>query len=210
MAATTGTSQRLVPQPAANGAASSAREKLTAAVLAHLLDGGSAQGSLRSFAAAAGVSHSLVLYHFGSTSGLLAAVHLACEQREREHLSALQIGGAEPVAVMRAMWKHLAQPRMWPVYRLGFTLRLRADVPVTDQDGERDAWITTLQPLMSSFGLTPARARAEAILWVATCRGLLWELVTGADPRRIHQAAERFFAHYHPGAPGQSPRANSS
>ena len=175
-----------------------ARDKLADAVLTHLLDGGSPAESLRALAAAVGVSHSLLLYHFGSTSGLLTEVHLACERRERDHLAALRIIRRQPVSIMRAMWQHLAQPRMWPVYRLGFALRLRDDVPTPDQDTEREAWVSALEPLVAAFDLGPARARDESLLWVATCRGLLWELVTGADPKAVHRAAERFFAHYQP------------
>ena len=137
---------------------------------------------------------------FGSTSGLLSAVHLACERLARDHLAALRTGDTEPTLVMRAMWRHLAEPRMWPVYRLGFALRLRAEVPTDQQDTERESWVTALQPLVSALDLDRAHARDESLLWVATCRGLLWELVTGAQPESVHRAAERFFARYD--APG--------
>lgn len=177
------------------------RDRLAGAVLDYLVAGGAPDASLRTFAAAVGVSHSLLLYHFGSTTGLLAAVHLACEERARRHLARLTpaTGAAsDPLPVMRRMWRHLAEPDMWPVYRVGFALRLRADVPVGDQDEQRDEWGEALQPLIAALGLPPARGRDEALLWIATCRGLLWELVTGADPRRVHRAADRFFSHYRP------------
>lgn len=185
-----------LPATGTDARATAAQDRLAEAVLHHLLEGGSPEGSLRSFASAVGVGHSLLLYHFGSTSGLLSAVQLACERREREHLAALRVGGHEPIRVMHAMWQHLADRRMWPVYRLGFTLRLRADVATEQQDTDRDAWITALQPLVSALGVDPAHAPDESLLWVATCRGLLWELVTGADPERVHRAASSFFAHY--------------
>ena len=190
--------------------AAAARDKLADAVLTHLLDGGSPGESLRALAAGVGVSHSLLLYHFGSTAGLLAEVHAACERRERKHLAALRITGRQPVSVMRAMWQHLAQPRMWPIYRLGFALRLRDDVPTPGQDREREAWVSALEPLVAAFDLDPVRARDESLLWVATCRGLLWELVTGADPKRVHHAAERFFTHYQPPRPRSRPVGKSS
>lgn len=175
------------------------RDRLTNDVLLYLLQGGSPEASLRTFAAAVGVSHSLLLYHFGSTTGLLAAVHLACEQREREHLAGLTSNGdaaRDPVRLMRRMWRHLALPEMWPVYRLGFALRVRADVTTQAQDKERDDWAEALQPVIRSLGVPPASLRDEALLWIGTCRGLLWELVTGADPRRVDRAAERFFSRY--------------
>ena len=172
------------------------RQALVDAVLDHLLADGRPEQSLRSLAQAVGVGHSLLLYHFGSTTGLLGAVHLACEQRQRDHLAAQPVVATDPLAVMRAMWTHLADPRMWPVYRLGFALRVRADIAAPDQQAQRDAWTTALTPLITALGPPWTPAADESLLWVATCRGLLWELVTGADPAAVDRAAHRFFAHY--------------
>ncbi|HEX3791600.1 MAG TPA: TetR/AcrR family transcriptional regulator [Pseudonocardiaceae bacterium] len=177
------------------------RQALVEATLNYLLEGGRPEQSLRALAAGVGVSHSLLLYHFGSTTGLLGAVHLACERRERDHLATLRVAGADPIGVMDAMWRHLADPAMWPLYRLGFALRVRADVPTSDQEAERAAWADALLPLLAALGVTGSDANDEALLWVASCRGLLWELVTGADPEAVHRAAARFATHY-PGASG--------
>lgn len=170
------------------------RRALADAALEYLLAGGRPEESLRALAAGIGVSHSLLLYHFGSATGLLGAVHVACERREREHLAALRASGDDPVAVMRAMWRQLSDPALWPLYRLGFALRVRADVPTSDQQAQRDAWVDALGPLLAATGVTGPAVRDEALLWVATARGLLWELVTGADPDAVHRAAERFIA----------------
>lgn len=175
------------------------RQALADATLEYLLGGGRPDQSLRALAAGIGVSHSLLLYHFGSMTGLLSAVHLACERRERDHLATLRVADADPVTVMDAMWRHLADPAMWPLYRLGFALRIRADVPTSDQDAEREAWRDELVPLLESLGVAGPEAADEALLWVASCRGLLWELVTGADPEAVHRAAERFATHYRGG-----------
>lgn len=177
------------------------RQALIEATLAYLLGGGRPEQSLRALASGIGVSHSLLLYHFGSTAGLLGAVHLACERREREHLATLRVADADPIAVMDAMWRHLADPAMWPLYRLGFALRIRADVPTADQQVEREAWRDALMPLVEALGVAGPEASDEALLWVASCRGLLWELVTGADPEAVRRAARRFATHY-PSAPG--------
>ncbi|KAA9156942.1 hypothetical protein FPZ12_026360 [Amycolatopsis acidicola] len=109
-------------------------------------------------------------------------------------MTALRVRSPDPRAVMNAMWKHLAAPEMWPLYRVGFALQLRDDVSTPDE--ERAAWAEVLIPVLRDLGFTPAHARDEALLWVATCRGLLWELVTGADEKSVHRAARRFFAHY--------------
>lgn len=171
----------------------SAKDELAGAVLDHLLgdegrDG--LDGSLRALAGAIGVGHSLLLYHFGSREGLLAAVHEQCERRERAHLAAFRAQGGDPVSTMRRMWRHLAEPRMWPLYRLGFALRSRRP----GVDGTREPWIAELLPLVGAVGVPADRARAEAMLWLGTSRGLLWELATGADPSEVDAAAEVFFA----------------
>jgi hypothetical protein len=123
-------------------------------------------------------------------------VHLACERRQRDHLAAMRTRASGPVAVMRAMWKRLADPGMWPVYRLGFALRLRADLPNADQDTEREHWVAALLPLITALGVPGGHAADEALLWLATCRGLLWELITGADPCAVDRAASQLFEHY--------------
>jgi AcrR family transcriptional regulator len=174
----------------------SARQRLAEAVLDHLIRDPRTDQSLRGFAAAVGVGHSLLLYHFGSTTGLLGAVHLACERRQREHLAGLRTGDDDPRATMRALWDHLAEERMWPLYRLGFALRLRADVPSPDQSAERDKWVAALGPVLVALGVPGAGAADEALLWLAACRGLIWELVTGADPAAVHRAAGRFVTRY--------------
>ncbi|WP_329366009.1 TetR/AcrR family transcriptional regulator [Streptomyces sp. NBC_00669] len=173
----------------------SAKDELTGAVLDHLLSDAGREGldgSLRSLAGAIGVGHSLLLYHFGSREGLLVAVHEACERRERAHLAAFGAEDADPATTMRRMWRHLAEPRMWPLYRVGFALRARR--PGVDET--REPWIDELLPLVRAVGVPAGRARAEALLWLATSRGLLRELTTGADPLAVDAAAEAFFAHY--------------
>jgi hypothetical protein len=94
---------------------------------------------------------------------------------------------------MRAMWRHLADPGLWPLYRLGFSLRA-ARGPSAADDADRAAWVTAIEPLARALGVPEARAKDVALLWVATCRGLLWELVTGADPAAVDRAADALLA----------------
>ena len=62
---------------------SQARERLLAAAVDHALDTGIADLSLRQLAAAIGTSHRMLIYHFGSREGLLAAVTQAVEEQQR-------------------------------------------------------------------------------------------------------------------------------
>jgi AcrR family transcriptional regulator len=178
----------------------SARRALTDDVLTHLLAGGRLDESLRTTASAIGAGHSLLLYHFGSREEMLRSVHAACEERQRAHFADLRLRTEDPFEAMRAMWAHVADPRMWPIYRLGFSLRARdaASTPpgggaVTD-DEDRTRWLADLVPMVRMLGIDEDRAVDEAMLWLATTRGLLWELVTGADPALVERAAEAFLA----------------
>lgn len=174
----------------------SAKERLTCAALDHLLTDGRLDESLRTTAAALGVAHSLLLYHFGSHDDLLVAVHRACEQRLRDHLAELHLRTADPVETMIAMWRHLADPAIWPLYRLGFSLRTRGGVSDVPTDGDRAQWAAVLRPLVTATGIPELEVPAETVLWLSVAQGLLWELVTGADPATVDRAARRFIARY--------------
>jgi AcrR family transcriptional regulator len=170
-----------------------AREALIDAVVDHLAARGRLDESLRATASAIGVGHSLLLYHFGSRDGMLTAVHAACEARQQRHFATLAPTSAEPEAIMREMWRHLADERMWPVYRLGFALRA-ARGPDPADDADRAAWVEAIEPLARALGHGPETAKDVALLWLATTRGLLWELVTGAGTEAIDRAAGQLMA----------------
>jgi len=101
----------------------SARERLLAAALAIAMQGGIADLSLRELAAAIGTSHRMLLYHFGSREGLLAAVTLAVEEAER---TALRQTGAISADDARRFWARYSDPALWPQERLFFELYAHA------------------------------------------------------------------------------------
>src|ERR1700730_18018068 len=70
-------------------ATSQPRDRLLAAAVEQAMRSGIADLSLRELAAAIGTSHRMLLYHFGSREGLLAAVTLAVEEAERTALGLL-------------------------------------------------------------------------------------------------------------------------
>ncbi|HVA59221.1 MAG TPA: TetR/AcrR family transcriptional regulator [Mycobacteriales bacterium] len=65
------------------------RAELLSAVVAHLLEFGMAGFSLRVAASAAGTSHSMLLYHFGSQEALLREALHAIRERRLDDLRAL-------------------------------------------------------------------------------------------------------------------------
>ena len=104
-------------------ATSQARERLLAAAVVHALDTGIADLSLRQLAAAIGTSHRMLIYHFGSREGLLAAVTQAVENQQR---TALLESGATTANDARQFWQRLSDPGLWPQERLFFELYANA------------------------------------------------------------------------------------
>src|ERR1700745_3507087 len=96
---------------------SQARERLLAAAVDQAMRGGIADQSLRELAAAIGTSHRMLLYHFGSREGLLAAVTLAVEEAER---ATLRQAGPISADDARRFWAHYSDPALWPQERLFF------------------------------------------------------------------------------------------
>ena len=93
------------------------RDELLSRVVAAAADGGLARRSLRDLAAQVGTSHRMLIHHFGSRDGLLAAVVESVERDQIERLGELP---ADPAEAVRATWQRTSDPSFWPVERLFF------------------------------------------------------------------------------------------
>src|SRR3978361_469623 len=102
-------------------AESQARTKLLDAAVAHALESGIADLSLRELASAIGTSHRMLIYHFGSRAGLIVALVRTVEEAQRAFLDDLvadqRLSPADP---LRELWRRLADPALWPNERLFF------------------------------------------------------------------------------------------
>jgi AcrR family transcriptional regulator len=174
---------------------SQARERLLAAAVGHALDTGIAELSLRQLAAAIGTSHRMLLYHFGSREGLLAAVTQAVEDQQRDAL--LEPGGTLPDAWRS--WQRLSDPSLWPQERLFFELYASAlrGRPGTEGflDGIVESWVAPVAAALVTAGAAERTARADARLGVAVVRGLLLDLLATGDRAGVDEAYERFLQH---------------
>jgi AcrR family transcriptional regulator len=188
-------------------ATTQARERLLDAAVGHALDTGIADLSLRQIAAAIGTSHRMLIYHFGSREGLLAAVTQAVEQQQRDAL--LEPGITTPDGAWQA-WRHLSDPKLWPQERLFFELYVYAlrGRPGTEGflDGIVESWVAPVAAAQVQAGADERAARADARLGVAVVRGLLLDLLATGDRTGVDEAYERFLTR----APGTaaSPRGN--
>jgi AcrR family transcriptional regulator len=192
-----------------------ARDQLLERVVAFAAKEGIAGRSLRDIATGVGTSHRMLLYHFGSREGLLAAIVATIEAQQRDVMAALSERAGSPREVMLGLWEQLTRPELLPFVRLFFEVfgLLAQDTP-----GTRTLRETLTRPWVSE-GLTGAERLgvagdpAELRVGIAVTRGLLLELVAGTPLADVDAAYRRFVDLYDAGthADGHAdPHAQSS
>lgn len=149
--------------------------------------------SLREIAAEAGTSHRMLIYHFGSRDGLLAAVVGRIEAEQRAALTALT---GDPLEISRSFWQRIADPGLAPAERLFFEIYVQAlhrrEWASSFRAAVVDAWEGTLIELYRRLGAAPREARAHVRLGLAVTRGLLLDLLLTEDREIVDQAIELF------------------
>ena len=99
------------------------KQRLLDAAIEYVAANGMSDVSLRTLAAALGTSHRMLIFHFGSKEGLWVEIIRAVEQRQRELLGQVLPDPSQPVGeAMRAWWKHISDPSLWPNERLFFEI----------------------------------------------------------------------------------------
>jgi AcrR family transcriptional regulator len=185
------------------GTAPTARERLLAAVLEHVRAGGLGDASLRELAAAVGTSHRMLLYHFGSREGLVAAVVAAVEAEQRAVMADVAAAWAgDPAGAMRAFWAGLADPSLAEAERFFFEAAALALRGVPGTEGLRDTlvepWLAAFEDAARVTGLPTDDARLDARVGMALTRGLLLDLLATGDRAGVDAAVEHFLARYLP------------
>jgi len=161
-----------------------ARDALLARCVDWFAHHGVGDTSLRTLADGVGTSHRMLLYHFGSREGLLAAVVEAVEQGERDELATLLARTDDAYAAGQQFWAHVAdaattfaplffelsgqamQGRPWAAELRGWLA---------------SGWLEALTDLWVRVGHPPAQAAELALLNLATVRGLLFQLAVTGD-----------------------------
>ncbi|MEQ1567889.1 MAG: TetR/AcrR family transcriptional regulator [Myxococcota bacterium] len=181
------------------------RERLLAATVAHLARHGFAELRLRTLADAIGTSHRMLIYHFGSKEGLLAAVVAAVEANQREVLAGLARAGLPPRVALRAFWDDVSSEERRAHVRLFFELAALAVGGRPGTEGLRETlvepWIASVSAQGVAAGLSPERARAEARLGMAVTRGLLIDLLATGDRAGVDAAMDLFLDAFVPADP---------
>jgi AcrR family transcriptional regulator len=157
-----------------------ARDALLARVLEYAAREGVADKSLREIAAGVGTSHRMLLYHFRSREGLLVAIVAEVERQQRVVLDGMDGSDAD---VMWNLWKQVSDPALRPYVRLFFAT---VGLAVQGVPGTRALLDTLTDPWLDQ---SAQRADRTAVrLGVATTRGLLLDLLAGADPDEVDAA----------------------
>src|SRR3954449_7560826 len=169
------------------------RERLLNAAIDHIAQRGISDLSLRELAQAIGSSHRMLIHHFGGREGLLVAIVQAVEQRQRDQLGAIiPDPQAAPADALRAWWKHISDPSLWPNERLFFELYGQAlqGRPGTTEllDAIIDAWLDPSATIFTQLGFPDGAAAAR--LGVAVTRGLLLDLLATRDRAAVDAAME--------------------
>src|SRR5438270_3900932 len=157
------------------------RERLLDGAIDYVGQNGLSDVSLRTLAAALGTSHRMLIHHFGSKEALWVEIVRTVEARQRELLADILPDPEAPLAeAMRAWWKHISDPALWPNERLFFEIcgqALQGRTHTTELlDGIVEDWLEPATQINLSLGIPPDLARAHARLGVAVTRGLLLDL----------------------------------
>ena len=170
------------------------REALLRRCIEALARTGFSDLSLREIAQAVGTSHRMLIYHFGSRDGLLAAVVNAIEAEQRAALAELSASNADLIDISRAFWQRISDPSLAPAERLFFEVYAHAlhGRPWTDtfRSTVIAAWERALSELFTSHGFAPDDARSRARLALAVARGLLLDLLITGERDVLDAAGE--------------------
>jgi AcrR family transcriptional regulator len=163
---------------------------MSADLLSRVMDYAAEQGitgkSLREIAAGTGTSHRMLLYHFGSREGLMAAIVAAMEEQQRAWLSSLREQDLTPRELMAAQWAQLSSPEIRPFVRLFFEVLGTA---VQGAPGTEELLRNLTDPWLAIDDKVDRRVLR---IGVAVSRGLLLDLLAGADPEEVTAAYHTF------------------
>ncbi len=161
--------------------------------------------SLRDLATAVGSSHRMLIYHFGSRVGLVAAIVADVEARQRTLMAATD-PATDPSDVVRDVWRRVSDPQMRSFVQLFFEAaayssrqhdaarsRSGGSVSPLGSHGElTDTWIDEVVEM--SAGATGSPNLTDVRLGIAVVRGLLVDILAGGDIAGATKSLERFLA----------------
>jgi AcrR family transcriptional regulator len=158
-------------------------------VVADVAAQGIGDRSLREIAAAIGSSHRMLLYHFGSREGLVAAIVGAVEQAQRDVLRELATDADDAYELVRLLWDRVSSPELLPFVRLFFEALATTPPDLVDRTAP---WLDAAAEVVADVG--ESFDEAEVRLGVAVTRGLLVDILMTGDRESATEALDRFVA----------------
>ena len=166
------------------------RQELLSDVLDFARQNGIGEVSLRELAEFVGSSHRMLLYHFGSREGLLAAIVAHNEEREREIAAAYAEAGTAPIEALRESWQRLRKSNRAGEERLFFELAAMAMYRRPGTERLPDDLIERWVEVARNARVDAAQLRLD----VAVIRGLLLDLLLTGDRKGTDAAFDRYLA----------------
>jgi AcrR family transcriptional regulator len=167
------------------------KDELRGKALDYCLAHGISELSLRPLALQIGSSARLLIYHFGSRDGLIAAVMDEAHRRVQKSFGEL-MRGAGSKDILRSFWAWTTDPRNSPYLRLMFEVQMLAlQNPAAYArylQGTSSSWLTLIETALPPS----ADRRARATLCAAVIDGLLLEFLSTGDLRRTSNALDIF------------------
>ena len=169
------------------------KQELLYAVIAHLLQNGLSELSLRPLADDVGTSARLLIYHFGSKEGLLTEVLDAMQLHLRDSFAGLaEKPTSSDTPLLERVWQWALHERNFPYLKLLYELQILAiQNPATyAQYLQRNA-LDWQKHIERALPATPHRA-ALATLCGAVFDGLFLEVLQTGDRARATKALREF------------------
>jgi len=168
-----------------------ARDDLLARVVDDVAEHGIGDRSLRQLADSVGTSHRMLLYHFGSREGLVAAIVDEVEARQRASLAdavAAAPEGTSPDDVVLGLWRQVSSEELRPFVRLFFEA---LSVVGRDPDDHLTAmWLDQSDDLAAVLG-GPADP-VDLRLGIAVVRGLLVDVIATGETEAATASLHRY------------------
>ena len=138
--------------------------------------------SLRTLAAGIDTSHRMLIYHFGSREGLLAAIVERTWDVQQSRLGELMSAGGDPYAGALRFWSQLADDRAFaPLFFEMSAAAMQGRAWAAPLRELSSAWAVRLTSFFVEAGHPPERAAVLGRTAVALVRGVLFELALGGD-----------------------------
>jgi AcrR family transcriptional regulator len=174
------------------------RDALLERAIGHFAAHGIGDTSLRALAEAIGTSHRMLIYHFGSREGLLAAVVDTVEEGARQTLARMveeARADPDPLDAGLRYWRLVTDDAL--VYGpLFFELSSHAMLGLPHAVELRGrlvtTWLDALASMWRARGVPARRARTQARLDLAVARGLLHDLLLTGDRRGVDAAMRQY------------------